>query len=111
MIEMLTDPGLWAAFLTLAALEIVLGIDNIIFISIVTGRLPAHQQAIGRRIGLGLALVMRLALLGSLSWIAGLTQPIVTVAGFALSWRDVVLGLGGLFLLYKATAEIHNTME
>ena len=111
MIEMLTDPNLWAAFLTLTALEIVLGIDNIIFLSIVTGRLPAHQQARARRIGLSLALIMRVALLMSLSWIAGLTAPIATIAGFDLSWRDVILGLGGLFLLYKATVEIHNMME
>ncbi len=111
MIEMLTDPNLWAAFLTLTALEIVLGIDNIIFLSIVTGRLPAHQQASARRIGLSLALIMRVVLLMSLSWIAGLTAPIATIAGFDLSWRDVILGLGGLFLLYKATVEIHNTME
>ncbi|MSO98319.1 MAG: TerC family protein [Rhodospirillaceae bacterium] len=111
MIDMLTDPNIWAAFLTLAALEIVLGIDNIIFLSIVTGRLPAHQQAKARRIGLTLALGMRVALLMSLSWIAGLTEPIITLGSYELSWRDVILGLGGLFLLYKATAEIHNTME
>ncbi|MCB2109254.1 MAG: TerC family protein, partial [Rhodobacteraceae bacterium] len=85
--------------------------DNIIFISIVTGRLPRERQATARRIGLSLALVMRIALLASLSWIAGLTDPIFTAAGFALSWRDVVLGVGGLFLLWKATGEIHNTME
>jgi predicted tellurium resistance membrane protein TerC len=111
MLDMLTDPNLWAAFLTLTALEIVLGIDNIIFLSIVTGRLPAHQQANARRIGLGLALGMRIALLMSLSWIAGLTEPIANIAGYALSWRDVILGLGGLFLLYKATHEIHNSVE
>jgi predicted tellurium resistance membrane protein TerC len=111
MMDMLTDPNIWAAFLTLTALEIVLGIDNIIFLSIVTGKLPAHQQANARRIGLGLALGMRVALLMSLSWIAGLTEPIVTVADYALSWRDVILGLGGLFLLYKATHEIHNSVE
>jgi len=111
MTEMLTDPNLWAAFLTLTALEIVLGIDNIIFLSIVTGRLPLHQQANARRIGLGLALGMRILLLMSLSWIAGLTTPIATIMGFELSWRDIILGVGGLFLLYKATTEIHNTME
>lgn len=111
MIEMLTDPGLWAAFATLTVLEIVLGIDNIIFLSIVSGRLPAHQQQAARRIGLALALLMRIALLSSIAWIAGLTTPIATVAGFALSWRDLVLGAGGLFLVYKGTHEIHNTME
>jgi predicted tellurium resistance membrane protein TerC len=73
--------------------------------------LPLHQQANARRIGLSLALIMRIALLMSLSWIAGLTAPIATVAGFDLSWRDIILGVGGLFLLYKATSEIHNTME
>ena len=111
MIELLTDPAIWAAFLTLAALEIVLGIDNIIFLSIVTGKLPVHQQANARRIGLGLALGMRIALLLSLSWLAGLTAPILTISDFDLSWRDIILGLGGLFLLYKATHEIHNMME
>lgn len=111
MIEMLTDANLWAAFLTLAALEIVLGIDNIIFLSIITAKLPPAQQPGARRIGLILALGMRIVLLASLSWIAGLTQPIFTIGEFALSWRDVVLGVGGLFLLYKATGEIHETME
>ena len=111
MIEMLTDLNLWAAFLTLTALEIVLGIDNIIFLSIVSAKLPLHQQAKARRIGLALALIMRIGLLSSLSWIAGLTEPVVTVSDFALSWRDIVLGVGGLFLLYKATDEIHQTME
>lgn len=111
MMEMFTNPDLWAALLTLTALEIVLGIDNVIFLSIVSSRLPAHQQQKARRIGLILALVMRIALLSSVSWIAGLTAPIMTMGDFALSWRDVVLGLGGLFLLYKGTHEIHNSME
>jgi predicted tellurium resistance membrane protein TerC len=111
MIEMLSDPAVWAAFLTLAALEIVLGIDNIIFLSIVTGKLPLHQQANARRIGLGLALGMRIVLLLSLSWIVGLTTPIMSIGTYELSWRDVILGLGGLFLLYKATHEIHSMME
>jgi len=111
MMEMLTDPGLWAALLTLTALEIVLGIDNIIFLSIVSSRLPPHQQANARRIGLVLALGMRIVLLSSIAWIAGLTAPIVTVADFAISWRDIVLFAGGLFLVYKGTHEIHNMME
>lgn len=111
MIDMLLDPNLWAAFLTLAALEIVLGIDNIIFLSIVSGKLPAHQQANARRLGLSIALLMRIALLMSLSWIAGLTAPVFSAAGFDVSWRDVILGLGGLFLIYKGTHEIHGTME
>jgi len=111
MTELLTNPDLWAALFTLTALEIVLGIDNVIFLSIVSSRLPAHQQQKARRIGLILAMVMRVALLTSVSWIAGLTAPIASVAGFELSWRDVVLGLGGLFLIYKGTHEIHNSME
>ncbi len=111
MMELLTNPDLWAALLTLTALEIVLGIDNVIFLSIVSSKLPAHQQQKARRIGLILALVMRIALLTSVSWIAGLTAPIMTVGDFALSWRDVVLGFGGLFLIYKGTHEIHNSME
>ena len=111
MIEMLTDFNLWAVFLTLTALEIVLGIDNIIFLSIVSAKLPLHQQAKARRIGLALALIMRIGLLSSLSWIAGLTEPVMTISGFAMSWRDIVLGVGGLFLLYRATDEIHQTME
>lgn len=111
MLDLLTNPDLWAALLTLTALEIVLGIDNVIFLSIVSSKLPLHQQQSARRIGLILALVMRIALLSSVSWIAGLTTPIFTVGDFALSWRDVVLGFGGAFLLYKGTHEIHNSME
>lgn len=111
MMELFTNPDLWAALLTLTALEIVLGIDNVIFLSIVSSKLPVHQQQKARRIGLILALVMRVALLSSVSWIAGLTAPIFTMGDFALSWRDVVLGFGGLFLLYKGTHEIHNSME
>jgi predicted tellurium resistance membrane protein TerC len=111
MTEMLTNPDLWAALFTLTALEIVLGIDNVIFLSIVSSRLPAHQQQKARRIGLALALLMRIGLLTSVSWIAGLTTPVLTVGEFALSWRDIVLGLGGMFLLYKGTHEIHSSME
>jgi len=111
MIEFLTDPDVWAALVTLTALEVVLGIDNVIFLSIVSSRLPAHQQQKARRIGLSLALIMRIALLTSVSWIAGLTAPILMASDFALSWRDVVLGLGGLFLIYKGTHEIHTSME
>ena len=111
MMEMLTNPDLWAALLTLTALEVVLGIDNVIFLSIVSSRLPEHQQQKARRIGLILALLMRIVLLTSVAWIAGLTAPIMNIGEFALSWRDVVLGLGGLFLIYKGTHEIHNSME
>ncbi len=109
--EWVTDPAIWASLITLMALEIVLGIDNLIFISILAARLPAEQQAKARKVGLALALLTRLALLAMLAWIVGLTQPILTIAGFALSWRDMILVGGGLFLLYKATHEIHNEVE
>ena len=97
--------------MTLLALEIVLGIDNIIFISILVGKLPAAQQALARYLGLGLAMVMRLLLLFSLSWVIGLTTPLFTVFAQAISGRDVILILGGLFLLAKATFEIHDNLE
>lgn len=111
MLDLLTDPNAWASLLTLTALEIVLGIDNIIFLSIVSSRLPAHQQQRARRIGLGLALIMRVALLLSITWIIGLTQPAFAVFGHEVSWRDLVLGGGGLFLLVKGTMEIHHMTE
>ena len=110
MLELLVDPHAWASLLTLAALEIVLGIDNIIFLSIVTTRLPVAQQPAARRIGLLLALVMRVALLLSITWIVGLTAPAFSLLGHTVSWRDLVLG-GGLFLLAKGTMEIHHTLE
>ena len=109
--ELLTDPQVWLAFLTLTALEIVLGIDNIIFLSIVSARLPESQQATARRIGLGLALIARVLLLLSLTWMIGLTQPIFEILGFAVSWRDIVLGGGGLFLIVKGTSEMHHMLE
>lgn len=107
----LTDPQIWASLLTLTALEIVLGIDNIIFLSIVVARLPQEQQAKARMIGLSGAMLFRILLLASLVWIIGLTKPILTVWEFDLSWRDLILGAGGLFLLYKGTLEIHETVE
>ncbi len=107
----LSDPDIWASFLTLTALEIVLGIDNVIFISVVAARLPAARQARARAIGLGLALIMRLVLLAGITWIIGLTAPIFEIFGLAISWRDVILLAGGLFLLAKATVEIHHTVE
>jgi predicted tellurium resistance membrane protein TerC len=106
-----TDPAIWASLITLIALEIVLGIDNLVFISILAGRLPEAMQSKARKVGLALALLTRLALLATLAWIIGLTRPFVTIAGFGLSWRDVILIGGGLFLLYKATHEIHNEVE
>ncbi len=111
--EWLTDPQIWIAFLTLAALEIVLGIDNIVFISILVGKLPAHQQARAYKVGLGLAMVMRILLLLSISWIMSLTAPLFTVPfmGNQVSGRDLVLIVGGLFLVAKSTHEIHDKLE
>jgi predicted tellurium resistance membrane protein TerC len=111
MFEWLANPEAWIALGTLTALEIVLGIDNIIFISILVGRLPPNQRAFARKMGLGLAMIARLALLFSISWVMGLTEPWFTVLNQAISGRDVVLIGGGLFLLAKATHEIHNSME
>jgi predicted tellurium resistance membrane protein TerC len=111
MFEWLTSPEAWIALGTLTALEIVLGIDNIIFISILVGRLPDGQRAFARRIGLGLAMIARLGLLFSISWVMGLTEPWVTVFTHEISGRDVILVGGGLFLLAKATHEIHNSLE
>ena len=109
--EWLTDPQVWIAFATLTALELVLGIDNIVFISILAGKLPADQQKKARLVGLGLAMLMRVGLLFSLSWIISLTAPLFTVLGQEISGRDLVLIGGGLFLIGKATHEIHGKLE
>lgn len=109
--EFLLDPNLWIAFAMLTALEIVLGVDNIIFISILVGRLPAHQRELGRRLGLGFAMATRLLLLFSLSWVMSLNNELFNVAGQSISGRDLVLLLGGLFLLYKASHEIFVEVE
>jgi predicted tellurium resistance membrane protein TerC len=109
--EFLADPQIWIALATLTLLELVLGIDNIIFISILSGKLPAEQQPKARFIGLGGALVMRVILLFSLSWIIGLTEPLFTVFGQGVSGRDLVLLIGGLFLIAKSTHEIHGSLE
>ncbi len=106
-----TDPQIWLSLVTLSALEIVLGIDNLVFIAILTGRLPEHQRSLGRKVGLSMALLTRLMLLATLAWIVGLTQPVFEIAGKGFSWRDIILIAGGLFLLYKATVEIHEMVE
>ncbi len=111
MPEMLTDPEIWLAFATLTALEIVLGIDNIIFISIVTSRLPPEQQARGRMLGLSLAMLLRIGLLMSLSWMMDLTNDLFSVLGAGISGRDLILLIGGTFLMAKATREVHNSLE
>lgn len=111
MLELLSDPQVWASLLTLTALEIVLGIDNIIFISIMASKLPVHQQQQARRIGLALALITRLMLLASIAWVAKLTEPLFSVAGWGVSGRDLILILGGMFLIAKGTLEIHHTVE
>ncbi len=109
--EWINSPEAWVALATLTALEIVLGIDNIIFISILVGRLPPEQRNKGRIIGLGLAMGTRIALLLSLTWVMGLTEPLFTILGYEISGRDVILIAGGLFLLAKSTHEIHGSLE
>ena len=111
MMELLTDPNAWAALLTLTALEIVLGIDNVVFISILVERLPAAQAIRARRIGLSLALVFRIALLFALTSLVRLRYPVITLFGDEISWHDIILIGGGLFLIAKATHEIHNEIE
>jgi predicted tellurium resistance membrane protein TerC len=109
--EWLTDPQAWIALVTLTALEIVLGVDNIIFISILSGKLPEHQRQKGRLVGLALAMLMRILLLLSLAWIVRLTSPLFSVLGHPVSGRDLILIVGGLFLLAKSTHEIHDKLE
>ena len=111
MMELLADPQAWIAFLTLTALELVLGIDNIVFISILADRLPPAQRALARRVGLGLAMFMRVGLLFVLSWLVGLTAPLFMLLGQELSGRDLILIGGGLFLLWKSTREVHQLLE
>ena len=111
MLELLSDPQIWLAFLTLTALELVLGIDNIIFISILVDKLPPHQREAARKIGLFGAMFMRIGLLMILAWIVGLKATLFTVFGQPFSGRDIVLLLGGLFLIWKSVGEIHESME
>ena len=111
MIELLTNPQAWIAFLTLTALELVLGIDNIVFISILVDKLPKEKRELARRIGLFMAMFMRIGLLLVLSWLVGLTAPLFTVLNQDISGRDLILISGGLFLIWKSTGEIHQSME
>jgi len=108
---LVSDPAAWVALLTLIAMEVVLGIDNLIFISILTNKLPEKDRARARNIGIGAALVMRLALLGTIAFIVGLTATVFTVFGKGFSWRDMILIAGGLFLVWKATKEIHHSVD
>ena len=108
---LVSEPTAWAALLTLVVMEVVLGIDNLVFIAILSNKLPAEQRTRTQRIGIGLALVMRLALLGTVAWITRLTEPALSLWGHAFSWRDLVLISGGLFLVWKATTEIHHSVS
>jgi len=109
--EWIADPQIWIAFVTLAVLELVLGIDNVIFISILSGKLPEKDQPKARFVGLTLALVMRVILLFSLTWVMGLVEPLFTVLDHSVSGRDMILLIGGLFLIFKSTHEIHGSLE
>jgi predicted tellurium resistance membrane protein TerC len=111
LLALAADPGAWVALVTLIAMEVVLGIDNLIFISILTNKLPPDQREKARRTGIGLALVMRLALLGTVAVIVQLTEPLFTAFGHNFSWRDLILIAGGLFLVWKATREIHHNVD
>ncbi|VVD85927.1 TerC family protein [Pandoraea terrigena] len=108
LLALATDPAVWAALVTLVVMEVVLGIDNLIFISILTNKLPLAMRARAQRMGIGLALIMRLGLLGTVAWIAKLTMPLFTMFGHGFSWRDLILVAGGLFLVWKATKEMHH---
>jgi predicted tellurium resistance membrane protein TerC len=111
IINLLTDPHAWASFLALSAMEIVLGIDNVVFISLLVSRLPREKRLTARRIGLSLALIFRVIMLAGIAWVIHLTTPIFSVVGYDFSWRDLILIAGGLFLLVKGTREIHQDIE
>ncbi|MBF8178120.1 TerC family protein [Herminiimonas contaminans] len=111
MLELISDPQIWLAFITLTALELVLGIDNIIFISILVDKLPVERREFARKLGLFIAMFMRIGLLMVLAWIVGLTAPLFTVLGQEISGRDLILIGGGLFLIWKSTGEIHQSLE
>ncbi len=111
ILPLLQDPSAWIALVTLIVMEVVLGIDNLVFISILTNKLPEEQRRPARNIGIALALVLRLALLGTAAWIVHLTDPVFEVFGHAFSWKDMILIAGGLFLVWKATKEIHHNVD
>lgn len=111
ILPLLSDPAAWAALITLIVMEVVLGIDNLIFISILSNKLPPEHRSRVRRIGISLALIMRLALLSTIAWIVTLTAPVFAVMGNDFSWKDMILIAGGLFLVWKATKEIHHTVD
>ena len=111
IILLFQDPAAWVALVTLIVMEVVLGIDNLIFISILTNKLPPQSRERARRIGIGLALIMRLALLGTVAWIVQLTEPVFELFGHGYSWKDMILLAGGLFLVWKATKEIHHNVD
>ncbi|HEX8049357.1 TerC family protein [Rhizobium sp.] len=111
IVGLMQDPSAWVALITLVVMEVVLGIDNLIFISILTNKLPPEHREKARKIGIGLALVMRLALLGTVAWIVQLTQPVFELFGHGFSWKDMILIGGGLFLVWKATKEIHHNVD
>ncbi|ELQ6172208.1 TerC family protein [Cronobacter dublinensis] len=109
--QLISDPTAWVALATLIIMEVVLGIDNLIFISVLTNKLPEQHRDRARRIGIGLALIMRLGLVGTIAWIVQLTEPVLSFFGRAFSWKDIILIAGGLFLLWKATKEIHHILD
>ncbi|WP_341520029.1 TerC family protein [Pseudomonas sp. G.S.17] len=111
LLELATSPAAWVALATLVVMEIVLGIDNLIFISILTNKLPVHQQQKARRLGIGMALFLRLGLLSTVAYIVQLTEPVIEVFGQTFSWKDMILIAGGLFLVWKATTEIHHSVD
>ena len=111
LLELASSPAAWIALATLVVMEVVLGIDNLIFISILTNKLPAHQQQKARRLGIGMALFLRLGLLSTVAWIVQLTEPVIEILGQVFSWKDMILIAGGLFLVWKATTEIHHSVD
>ena len=111
LLQLAANPAAWAALITLVVMEIVLGIDNLVFVSILSNKLPEHQRQKARRIGISLALIMRLVLLSTIAWIVSLNKPLFTAFDHGFSWRDLILIAGGLFLVWKATKEVHHTLD